>query len=72
MCTVFSLRLRTAPLWVITQRAVVISCRRCGITYQTLTDKTDRLARNVGEKVTITRWVRFHSSAVHVQFAAEA
>jgi len=30
MYPVFSLRLRIAFLWVMTQRAVVISCRRCG------------------------------------------
>jgi hypothetical protein len=51
MYTVFSLRLRIAPLWVIMQQAVVISCRRCEITYQTLVDKTDRLNRNIGDKV---------------------
>jgi hypothetical protein len=51
MYSFFGLRLRIALLWVMTQRAVVISCRRCGITYQTLADKTDWLTRNVGEKV---------------------
>jgi len=51
MCSVFNLRLRIALLWVMTQRGLVISCRRCEITYQTLADKTYRFARNVGQKV---------------------
>jgi len=51
MYSVFNLRLRIAFLWVMTQRGLVISCRRCGITYQTLADKSYRLTRNVGQKV---------------------
>ena len=51
MHSVFDLRLRIALLCVMTQTALVISGRRCGIPYQTLADKTDGMTRNVGEKV---------------------
>jgi len=43
-----SLPLRTAFLWVITQRVVVISYRRFGTTYRSLNMGPDRLSRNVG------------------------
>jgi len=48
--------MRTALFWVITQRVVVISCRRFGTTYrfhlrEEKEDGTERLSRNIGKKL---------------------
>jgi hypothetical protein len=58
--------MRSALFWVITQRVVVISCRRFGTTYRpllTLEDGTDRVSLNVG-KIAITRRLMAQKSAV--------
>jgi hypothetical protein len=64
--------LRTSLFWVVTQRVVVICYRLFGTAYRfRLQGWTDRLSRNVGNKLTITRCLTTQKSEVLIYFTAE-